>query len=150
MRNYSLNTNDRKIDKYWHEKYIGRPWEAAPRPPESFNCGELLRYIHFHELGINTAIIEANAGILSECVDNMRPAIFGLEPLESNAHLKDFDCAFFARSKYEDHCGICVMTLDGPLILHCVQGAGVVLENENEAKARGFKEITWYRHRARA
>ncbi len=137
------------MEAYWHEKYIGKPWEASPRPPESFNCGELLRYIHRHELGIITVSIEADAAILNQCVANMQPAIFGLAPLENSAHLKDFDCAFFARSRYEDHCGICVMTLDGPLILHCVQRAGVVLENEMEAKARGFKEINWYRHKAR-
>lgn len=137
------------MEAYWHEKYIGKPWVSTPNPPESFNCGELLRYVHRHELGIETTAIEADAAVLSQCVANMRPEIFGLVPLADNAQLKDFDCAFFARSKYEDHCGICVMTLDGPLILHCVQGAGVVLENESEAKARGFKGITWYRHRAR-
>jgi hypothetical protein len=60
--------------------------------------------------------------------------------------VRDFDCAFFARTNYEDHCGIGARTSDGLLILHCLQNVGVVLERPQEALARGFREIFWYRH----
>ena len=134
--------------KPWHEKYLGKPWVADPNPPESFNCGELLRYIHKAELGIDTAKIQANAASLRECVDNMQADIFGLLPLPAGAELQDFDSVFFGRaSKYEDHCGIIALTLDGPMILHCLQGAGVVLDSFNDAKALGFARLLFYRHR---
>lgn len=132
----------------WHEKYIGKPWEAAPRPPESFNCGELLRYVHLHELGIETPEIEADVNDLKQCVMNMRPEVFGLRPLAEGEAVQEFDCAFFARAaRYEDHCGLAAITTDGLLILHCLRIAGVVLERPIEALARGFKEISWYRHK---
>lgn len=131
----------------WYEQYIGKPWVAAPLPPDSFNCGELLRYVHREHLGIETANIEANARSLRECVANMRPEIFGLRPLADDEEPQDYDCAFFARSRYEDHCGIAAQTVDGLLILHCLQGVGVVLESVLEAKARGFCGIIWYRHK---
>lgn len=130
----------------WYEQYIGKPWVASPAPPVSFNCGELLRHVH-KELGIETATIKADAISLRECVDNMRPEIFGLRALKEDESAQTFDCAFFARAKYEDHCGIAVETCDGLLILHCLQGVGVVLENAYEALARGFRDINWYRHK---
>jgi len=130
----------------WYEQYIGRPWEAAPRPPHSFNCGELLRHVLKENHGIDTTDIEANALSLRECVQNMRPAIFGLKPLAQDESPRDFDCVFFARSNYEDHCGLVAKTPDGLLILHCLQGAGVVMERPLEALARGFREIIYYRH----
>lgn len=131
---------------FWQERYIGKPWAAAPYPPESFNCGELLRYALKAHRGVETIGIEANAFNLRECIENMRPEVFGLRPLAGGEPVRDFDCAFFARMNYEDHCGLAARTPDGILILHCLQGAGVVLESEAEAKGRGFREIIWYRH----
>jgi len=133
----------------WYEQYIGRPWAAAPNPPESFNCGELLRYIHLKELNIETPSIEIDASSLKACVARMRPALFGLRPLAQGQRPSEYDCAFFARARYEDHCGIAVATVDGLLIMHCLQGVGVVLESEAESKKRGFHSITWCRHTAR-
>lgn len=131
----------------WYEQYIGKPWKAAPSPPLTFNCGELIRYIYKHTLEIKLAEIDADATKLKECIANMRPSIFGLRSLSPNEKPQEFDCAFFARANYEDHCGIVVQTLDGLMILHCMQGLGVVLESPLEAKARGFRAISWYRHK---
>ena len=133
-------------ESLWYEQYIGRPWEAAPKPPLSFNCGELLCYVHKVHLLIETPEISANPLKLRECVDNMRPEIFGLRALTTDDKVQDYDCAFFSRAFYEDHCGLAVETLDGLLVLHSVQGIGVVLESEHEALSRGFRQLTWYRH----
>ena len=131
----------------WYEKYVGKPWAARPEPPESFNCGELLRHTHLEKFGTETIGIRANALNLRECVENMRPEIFGLRPLAEGEKIKDFDCVFFGRaSKYEDHCGLAANTPDGLLILHCLQNCGVVLESPAEAKARGFQRLIYYRH----
>lgn len=131
----------------WYEQYIGKPWKSAPSPPLTFNCGELIRHIYKHNLAIELAEIDADAANLKECIANMRPSIFGLHPLLPDEKPKEFDCAFFARASYEDHCGMAVQTLDGLMILHCMQGLGVVLESPLEAKARGFRTISWYRHK---
>lgn len=131
----------------WYERYLGRPWEAAPSPPESYNCGELLRAVHRDRFGIDTNAITADATRLSECVRAFVPGLFGLRPLEDGERPGEFDCCFFFRARHAAHCGIAVETADGLLIMHCLESGGVVMESPMEALGRGFARLEWFRHR---
>ena len=46
-----------QIHRAWHEAYLNKPWAAVPRPPETFNCGELVRAVHRDLLGIDSPTI---------------------------------------------------------------------------------------------
>lgn len=130
----------------WYEKYIGTPWVSKPCPPESFNCGELVRYILKQYAGIDTPIITANANSLRECIAAMRPSYFGLSPLSADAIPQQFDVVFMCQADREDHVGIAVDTTEGLLILHCCEGSGTVLETPFELLGNGFRKLKWYRH----
>jgi cell wall-associated NlpC family hydrolase len=130
----------------WWEAHVGKPWEAVPRPPDSFNCGELVRHVFRERLGLGLAGITADAASLSESVRAFVPALFGLRPLAGGERPREFDCAFMARARYSDHCGIAVGTGDGLLVMHCVQGCGVVIESPLEVLGRGFARLEWFRH----
>lgn len=129
----------------WWEKYIGRPWRANPEPPESYNCGELVREVLRERAGIETPDIIANAAVLRECVKAMLPSRYGLRPLR-NEEPKELDVAFMVRASREDHVGIGINTDDGLKILHCQQGAGVTWDSPAELLGMGVRRINWYRH----
>ncbi len=131
---------------YWFEEYIGRPWAAVPNPPHSFTCGELGRYVLRERLGLAVAPIYADAAILRQCVDNLNyPELYSLYRINGNPQPYDF--AFLARCKRADHLGIAVATSEGIQILHCQQGAGVILNSQAELLGTGFRRIDWFRHK---
>lgn len=132
----------------WHLKYLGKPWEASPNPPDSYNCGELVRAIHRDIFGIDTPPIPiADATSMRQCVAAMQPDIFGLVPLPEDSAIKDFDVAFMGRSRLA-HCGVAVCTDEGLKILHCPESpCGVCLDSLIELKMMGFPNIRFFRHR---
>ena len=129
----------------WEAAYVGKPWVANPTPPLSYNCGELVRAVHKDVLGFVGERITADASSLAESVKAFKAERFGLRPLREDEGPRDFDVVFLARARYADHCGVAVETLDGLMILHCLQGGGVVLESPREALGRGFARLEWYR-----
>lgn len=137
-----------QLESDWYVKYLGKPWEASPNPPHSYNCGELVRSVHLDLFGIDTpAIPVENARSRRQCVEAMQPGLFGLVPLPRNSAPKSFDVAFMGRSRLA-HCGVAVHTDEGLKILHCPESpCGVCLDNLIELKLMGFPNISWFRHR---
>ena len=131
----------------WYEKYIGKPWVAMPRPPESFTCGELARHIYFERLGIDTPPVYADPSRLDQCIANLEePESYSL--FSFTGQPRPFDIAYMMRRVKRDHMGIAVQTVDGLMILHCMQGVGVILETEAEIRgSTGARNIEWRRHR---
>jgi hypothetical protein len=130
----------------WFEKYIGKPWEAKARPPDSYNCGELVKSVYRDIFHIEEMAIGANPNVLSECVKSFQARLYGLRPLLENEQRREFDVVFMARSRYEDHCGLAAKTKDGLLIIHCLQSCGVVMESPHEVLGWGFSKLIWYRY----
>lgn len=131
----------------WWEKYLNKPWAAVPSPPQSYTCGELVRAVHRDHLGVDPAEILINAERLVDCLAEIgRPGHYGFRPLEAAESPRDFDCVFMARAAYDDHVGVATMTAEGPLILHCMKGAGVMLNSEAELRGQRFTRFTYYRH----
>lgn len=129
----------------WWQSYISKPWLANPDPPVSYNCGELVRYIYREHLGIDLAPIAADASDLRQCIGAMSGSMYGLTRLEPDQYPGQYDVAFMSRAKFDDHCGLAVETSDGLMILHCQQGAGVVLDTPFELMVRGFRQVRWFR-----
>lgn len=137
-----------KIDPNWYMAYLGKPWEGVPHPPKSYTCGELLRAVHRDLFGIDSMPIPVpDANILRACIDNMEPELYGLVPLKEGENPREFDTVFLSRNKYDDHCGIACQTVEGLLILHCENIAGVHMSSLGELKASGYRQFNWYRHR---
>lgn len=130
----------------WWQKYLGRPWQAAPTPPTNFNCGELVRHIYREQHGIEMAPIEADASDLRQCIEGMDCRPYGLGPLAEDEPVKELDVVFMARNKRDDHCGLAVLTAEGLMVLHCQQGAGVLLDSVFDLGSRGYRRLKWCRH----
>jgi hypothetical protein len=142
----------------WYETYIGKPWSATPNPPESFCCGELVRFVLRERCGIDMPLLLADPNNLRACVCDLgSPIRYGLEWIDlepkENALLdtgasrpREYDVAFLCRAERQDHVGIAVDTADGLLIMHCVRGSGVILDSPAELLGTGVRKIMWYRH----
>lgn len=132
----------------WWEPYLNKPWSAEPVPPHSFTCGELVRAVHRDRLGLGTAAILIDPERLLDCLTELgRPEHYGFRRLGSDESPRDFDCVFMARSGHDDHVGVAAQTGEGLMILHCLKGAGVVLNTPAELRGQRFTRFTWYRHR---
>jgi hypothetical protein len=131
----------------WYEELLGRPWKAVPNPPESFTCGHLGQWIFRERLGLDTPLIWADPATLRECVRNLNDmALYDLLP--AHGPIRPYDVAALSRnSRTVDHMGIAVSTVEGWKILHCQQGAGVVLDGDAELLGTGFRKVFWYRHK---
>lgn len=137
------------LPKNWWLRYLGKPWAAKPSPPQSYNCGELVRTVHMDWLGLNSpAIPVANTQSRLQCVRAMQPDFFCLEPLPDGDLPRSLDVAFLGRGQHLSHVGIAVETTEGLRILHCPEAAsGVVLDSLQELYLLGFPHLRWFRHR---
>lgn len=137
------------IKQNWYLDYLGKPWKASPNPPDSYNCGELVRHIYIDLFDIQTnAIPVANAQSALQCARAMKPEIFDLLPISENEEPKEFDVCFMGRKTLLGHCGIAAMTSEGLRILHCPESAcGVTINSPMELKFMGFPFIRWFRHK---
>ena len=131
----------------WHEAYLGKPWSGTPNPPETFSCGELLRYFYRQDSGYECLPIPVpDARNLRGCVQAMNPGYFGLVPVEGEP--QDKDAVFLSRRHLMDHCGIAVQTPEGIRILHCSQRGGVQLSTLGELRGQGYTGFSWWRRPA--
>ena len=131
---------------HWFEQYIGKPWSRLPEPPHSFTCGELVRHIYKDRLNVETPIIYADPARLAQCIRNLEePEAYGFHAF--SCPVRPFDIAYLLRRVKRDHVGLVVRTGEGLMILHCLQGVGVVLETEAEIMgSTGARRIEWRRH----
>lgn len=136
------------IPDNWFLRYMGKPWKANPEPPESYNCGELVRSIYYDLFGITTSAIPIeNTQSMKQCLKAMQPEIFDLLPLSETDKPRNIDVAFMGR-KLLAHCGVAVETSEGLKILHCPEAAcGVCIDGIYELKLMGFGTIKWFRHK---
>lgn len=142
LKSFSLPAN-------WWLQYLGKPWQARPCPPHSYNCGELVRSVYKDLCGIDSALIPvSDANSRLACARAMRPELFDLWPLPENCQPQDLDVVFMGRQSLLGHCGMAVNTSEGLKILHCLQTpCGVVLEGTQELRLTGFNKMRWFRHR---
>jgi hypothetical protein len=134
----------------WHLPYLGKPWESLPSPPGSYNCGVLVTSVYRDVLGVDLGEVRQPGADLAGCIGTLReaavnPALWGLARVPEGERPRDLDVVFLARLKFEDHCGLAVDSGDGLLVLHCIQGGGVVLDDLFSLAARGFPRTHWFR-----
>ena len=131
----------------WHEAYLGKPWSGTPNPPETFNCGELVRYFYSQDSSYECLPIPVpDAKNLRDCVEAMKPSYFGLVPVEGEP--QDKDAVFLSRRHLMDHCGLGVKTPSGLYVLHCSQRGGVQLSTIGELRGQGYTGFSWWRRPA--
>ncbi len=133
------------MERMWHEEWLGKPWAGTPEPPETFNCGEFIRYVYRRDLGHECLPVPVpDARNLHDCLKAMQPDYFGLVPAEEP--LQDRDAVFMSRGRFMDHCGLLVLLPDGEeRILHCSQRGGVQLSSFLEMRQQGYTSFSFWR-----
>jgi hypothetical protein len=130
---------------HWTEAYIGKQWARLPRPPHSFNCGELVRHIYKERLGIDSPAILADPANLRAVLGDVRNLDrYGVFSLVERP--REYDVVWMFRRSDPDHIGVYAETPDGGLVLHCLRGHGVVLDSPFELRAQGWKALQFMRH----
>lgn len=119
-----------------------------PSPPESFNCGELIRYVYHEDLGIESLPILIDAADLRKRLKALQETMFryDLLPLKVDQTPQEYDIIFMSKGKYKDHCGLGVETNEGVMVLHCQEGRGAIINSPFELISMGFKELLWARY----
>lgn len=137
------------IKQNWWLDYLGKPWKTNPEPPDSYNCGELVRSVYRDLFGIDSAVIPVqNAQSALQCARAMKPELFDLVPLSDSEAPTEFDVCFMGRKTLLGHCGIAAETGDGLRILHCPEAScGVTINAPLELKYSGFPFIRWFRYK---
>lgn len=134
----------------WYERLINKPWKGIPDPPRSFNCGELIRYAYKKRLNIELPPIYADGENLRQSILNMsEPELYGFEQVVPREQIRPFDVCILQRNVRRDHVALVVETQIGLMYLHCVNGAGVILESMFEIiMTTGSKFAEHRRHHA--
>ena len=129
--------------KHWHEQYLGKPWSHEPDPPNSFNCGELLRHVYKVHFGYDAPVILADTNIISSCIDDVRNIRRYYSGMVEAAVPQDFDLAVLSRSdpEHADHVGLYA----GGSILHCRPKVGVFLDDAFVLGKMGWRNIRYFR-----
>jgi cell wall-associated NlpC family hydrolase len=124
----------------WHEQYLGKPWTHIPDPPNSFNCGELLRHIYKTHLGHDAPPLLADTQDVRSCIRDVGN-IGRYASFRRVDRPQDFDVAVMSRGGPADHVGLYC----GGNILHCRPRVGVFLDDVFTLQSFGWRKIAWLR-----
>ena len=125
----------------WHEQYLGKPWAHNPDPPNSFNCGELLRHIYRVHLGYDAPVLLADTQDIRSCVRDIADMNRYFMEYQTVEIPRDFDIALMSRGGAPDHVGLYC----GGNILHCRPQVGVFLDDVFTLLHSGWPKITYIR-----
>ena len=129
---------------HWAEQYIGRPWVE-----KQHECGHFFCAVMKERFGLEVQPIDADALSLRSCIR----ALNGEHPEFANwvevDTPREGDCVRMSHAKHPHHVGLWV-DVDGGGVLHCVEGAGVVLSSRRSLRVTGWKIVSLMRHRSRA
>lgn len=130
---------------HWAAQYIGKPHVPGARGPDAYDCWGLLRAAYLMQFNI---YLPSLPGISSQTALVIHRQLTDAANEEWEEIDDPFDgCAVaMSQSKAYHHVGLYIA--EGPgKVLHCWDGANVIIEKASQLKLRGLKRITYYRHK---
>lgn len=127
---------------HWCEVYLGRPWVR-----ELHDCWQFFRVVQREQFGVDVPNVEPfDSDSTLSCARALqtRSERGCWQPV---ALPREGDAVLLARSATPTHVGIWVEANNGA-VLHCVQGAGVVLQGVDSLKRHGWGGILFFRREA--
>ena len=127
----------------WAIQYIGRPWIAGERGPESFDCWGLFLWVQKTHFSRKLPVIPVDAL-------NLRTVLhtFKTHPERQRWAVVDVpqqgDAVLMRQSRHPVHVGVWVEA-DGGGVLHCAQQAGVVFQQLISLASHGWQVEGYYR-----
>lgn len=129
---------------HWAMQYLGKPWESGAAGPGAFDCYGLVRAAYRDRYGIEIPALEPGIVSTLSCARAMRD-YQGYGNWERVADMREGDVVQMGCARHPHHVGIFV---EGGRILHCVMGAGVLLQPVASLRAHGWNILDVYRRRA--
>ena len=121
-------------------QYLGKAWVNGGQGPDEFDCWGLVRHIYKHHKGVDIPYFN---------IDALKPLAVRHAFAETNEYknwvevkdLQDFNVVLLSMGKIPHHVGI---WYEGKL-LHAVEGAGVVWQNQHSLRLHGWNIVSIYR-----
>lgn len=133
---FSAGAADRAAAKAWVNARIGLPWIDGAEGPEAFGCWGLVRR------GLaDLAGIALPAAPIDELVSRLRKVEIRRDwrPSDRLSHLA---ICLMGRSRTPHHVGLC-LELDGGVVVHAIQDAGVIVSSRLQLRAMGFQKLRY-------
>lgn len=122
--------------------YIGLDYtEGSFGPPEAgFNCWGLLHYIQQHHFGV--VMPKVPIGDAQACLAEFESRI--TRHVWERINVPEHGCGALLRGGLHPHVGV-YLNADGGVILHALEGVGVVASSVHELSGLGFGRTKYYR-----
>lgn len=130
---------------HWSAEFVGKRHVIGGRGPEEFDCWGLLRWVYQHRFSIQLPDLPGISAASALTIAKQMDASIEEEWIDID---EPFDgCAVaMSQGKAYHHVGIYIVG-DGPAVLHCWDGASVIVENEKRLKLKGLRTIDYFKHR---
>lgn len=127
----------------WVGQYIGRPWQAGARGPESFDCWGLFLWVQQAHFYRDLPVIPVDALNLRTILST-----FKNHPERKRWAVVDFpkegDAVLMRQSRHPVHVGVW-LDADGGGVLHCAQRIGVIFQPVPSLMIHGWQVEGFYR-----
>lgn len=132
------------IDSHWAEGYVGKPWEACARGPESFDCYGLVWYDHKIR-GIDIPMFSDTDPKDKELVsDTYKAARMDPDWLLINRPVERCVVMMSEDSEIWDHVGLYTKS-GGGAVVHCYDGNCVHSTKMRGLELLGIHHIKYYK-----
>lgn len=132
--------------EHWANDYVGRPWVAGARGPESFDCWGLLCDVYAKHYGI---ILEHYAHVDpkdTRTVARLLASATDGAPLWTPLEKPADGCAVaMSTGRAFHHVGVW-LDLDGGIILHAMDRLNVLAQSLHAVRSLGITRIAYYAH----
>lgn len=127
---------------HWAARYIGEPWV-----PHYHDCWGFFRRVQMEQFGCDLPEIDVDACAPLTC----RRAFASHDERDRwllTETPQEGDAVLMGKNARPSHVGVMICADGGCLVLHCVEGAGVVLQSPQALKASGWRVLGTYRRAA--
>jgi NlpC/P60 family len=130
------------MTSHWATRYIGEPWV-----PHYHDCWGFFRRVQMEQFGRDLPEIDVDACAPLVC----RRAFASHDERQrwvQVGHPQEGDAVLMGKNARPAHVGVAVHVDAGAMVLHCVEGAGVVLQTKPSLHNSGWRILGYYRRAA--
>lgn len=125
---------------HWAEAYLGEPWING-----AHDCWGFFRRVQREHFGLELPEIDIDACSRLACAREFA----GHDERDAWALVEspaEGDAVLMGKNKRPAHVGIWI-DADGGAVLHCVEGAGVIIQQRSTLRLAGWNTLGFYRRR---
>lgn len=130
--------------EHWALHYLGKPWVSGAAGPEAYDCYGLVRAVYRDRFGLDLPAIEPGITTTLACARAVRDyADYShWDAVPPDAPRRECDVLQMGSARHPHHVGLWI---DGGRVLHCVSGAGVLLQTPSSLWVHGWNILNVYR-----